>query len=139
MNRYIFYSILRYKHSIATGESLNVGLIFSFPGTNELVFVEGDAERVEAIYPGVSLKLLDKTLSGIKKKSVKCKNAPKTQDSFMEYIAKNILLEDSTSLQFSEIYTALDVLHDTENTIDQYTRILLPSMIDKTLQEINEL
>jgi hypothetical protein len=51
MNKSIIYSILQYKHSLALGEILNVGILFYFPEEKQFEFALGDASRLKAIYP----------------------------------------------------------------------------------------
>jgi Protein of unknown function (DUF3037) len=138
MSNHIFYSILQYKHSIVAGEVLNVGVLFSFPKKNKIKFVAGDLKRIKAIYPDFDTNLPVKINTSIKNKIIKLDSetdslfskkviyTADTEDTLSEYIRKYILLEDSTSLQFSDPYTAVDVFDDPQKTIDEFSKILLP-------------
>lgn len=134
----IFYSILQYKHSIVAGEILNVGILFSFPKKNEIKFVSGNLKRIKVLYPDFDTNLPVKINTSIKNKIIKLDSeagdlftkkviyTANTEYTLSEYIKKYILLEDSTSLQFSEPFAAVDVFNNTQQTIDEYSRILLP-------------
>ncbi len=51
MSNYFIYSVLQYKHSLALGEILNVGILFYFPADVKFEFVTCDATRAKLIYP----------------------------------------------------------------------------------------
>lgn len=151
MSNHIYYSILQYKHSIVAGEILNVGILFSFPKRNEIKFVAGNLKRIKAVYPDFDTNLPVKINTSIKNKIVKLDSdagdlfnkkiiySANTEYSLSEYIKKYILLEDSTSLQFSEPFAAVDVFNDPQITIDEYSRILLPEHdLKKHLNRHNE-
>ena len=147
MNNSIFYSILQYKHSIVAGEVLNVGILFSFPKKNEIKFVAGNLKRIKAIYPDFDVNLPVKINTSINNKIVRLDSetgnlfskkviyTANTEYTLSEYIKKYILLEDSTSLQFSEPFAAVDVFNNSQQTIDEYSRILLPDFEIK--REVN--
>lgn len=120
------------------GEILNVGILFSFPKKNEIKFVAGNLKRIKAIYPDFDINLPTKINTSIKNKIVTLDSATgnlfekkivytaNTEHSLSEYIKRFILLEDATSLQFSEPFSAVDVFNNPVQTIDEYSRILLP-------------
>jgi hypothetical protein len=51
MSNYFTYSVLQYKHSLALGEILNVGILFYFPDDGCFEFINGDGSRVKSVYP----------------------------------------------------------------------------------------
>jgi hypothetical protein len=137
MNNEFIYSILQYRHSLALGESLNIGVLFSFPEENKVVFIPGNTQRVKCVYPTFDATIFTKISKNIKSK-IKDTSPNKNNffngeaySSFKDYIQREILPEDSTSLQFSDPYNALNDLGDTSKTVDEFCKILLPSVDEK--------
>jgi len=133
------------------GEILNVGILFSFPKTKEIKFVAGNLKRIKVIYPDFDISLPVKINTSISNKIIKLDSdsgdlferkiiySANTEYSLSEYIRKYILLEDSTSLQFSEPFTAVDIFENTQQTINEYSKILLPDLdLKKNLNKHNE-
>ena len=143
MSNHIYYSILQYKHSIVAGEVLNVGILFLFPKENEIKFVVGNLQRIKILYPEFETTLPIKINKNISRKISKIYSeanslfsdrviySVNTEDSLRDYIKKYIFLEDSTALQFSEPFTAVDVFNDNNKTIQEYSKVLLPEVEDK--------
>lgn len=143
MNNQILYSILQYRHSLIAGEVLNVGILFSFPQEGKIKFVAGNLQRIKSIYPNFDINLPVKINTNINNKIIRLDSetdtlftkkviySADTEESLNDYIKKYILLEDSTSLQFSTPFTAVDVFKDTQKTIDEYAKVLLPDFISK--------
>ncbi len=150
MRNHIFYSILQYKHSIIAGEILNVGILFSFPEKKEVTYVSGNLRRIKTLYNDFDINLPLKINISIQNKIANLQkidnnlfsNTPvytaTSEDSLRDYIKNNILLEDSSSLQFSEPNAALNVFEDQQKTIDEYCRIFLPSLETKKSNKHNE-
>jgi Protein of unknown function (DUF3037) len=102
------YSILKYSHSLVLGESLNVGVLFSFEQGPSLHFVAGNAQRAKAVYPSFDINIYNAITKGIKRKLTNNEDVSLFHEqkkySFKEYINSVLLPEDSTSPQFSEPY-----------------------------------
>jgi len=131
MNNYFIYSILQYKHNLALGEYLNVGILFCFPENNTFEFVSGDATRAKAIYPDFNTPLFNSYFKAIDKKLKKhidlFSGQPGNSD-FAAYIHKNILAEDAAGLIFREPVQVKNVFSDQSKAIEEYSKILLPGI-----------
>ena len=151
MSDHIYYSILQYKHSIVAGESLNVGILFSFPKIERVVYVSGNLKRIKSLYPDFDIHLPLKINSSINEKLIKLQSTEsnlfskpiiytaRSEDSLKDYIKRNILLEDASSLQFSDPKAAVNIFKDIQKTIDEYCRIFLPeSELKKNVHKHNE-
>ena len=131
MNKQFTYSVLQYKHSLALGEALNIGVLFSFPEEEKVYFIPGNTQRVKCVYPNFDTTIFHRISKNIKAK-VRESNlfeidlVSRERKSFREYINSQILPKDSTSLQFSEPYTALNDTGSTKTTIDEFSKLLLP-------------
>lgn len=128
MNNFFTYSVLQYKHSLALGEILNVGILFYFPLENELEFVEGGAHRVKAIYPDFDNSLFNSfqksILANIKNRVELFKESPSLTD-FSNYIHKYILAQDASGLIFREPVSVKNVFGSKEQAINEYSKLLL--------------
>lgn len=131
MNNFFTYSVLQYKHSLALGEILNVGILFYFPQENELEFVEGGAHRVKAIYPDFDNSLFNgfqkSILNNIKNRVELFKESPNLTD-FSKYIHKYILAQDAAGFVFGESVAVRNVFGSKEKAIDEYSKLLLPGI-----------
>jgi len=131
MNNYFTYSVLQYKHSLALGESLNVGILFYFPIENSFEFVSGDGYRAKAIYPDFDNSLFNgylKTIQTKIKKHVDLFNENPVSSDFAKYIHKYILAEDAAGLIFREPVNVKNVFGDKKKAVDEYSTILLPGI-----------
>jgi len=136
MNQTFNYSVLQYRHSQALGEALNIGLIFSFPDEKKFHFIAGNTQRVKCVYPNFDSTIFTKITKNIKIKveatnrynnSLFGENFP----TFKDYINKEILPEDATSLQFTDAFTAVNDLGNTNEIIDEFSKLLLPDSNNK--------
>lgn len=131
MNDFFTYSVLQYKHSLALGEILNVGILFYFPDENKLEFVEGGSHRVKAIYPDFDNSLFNSyqksILSNIKKRVDLFSESPQ-HAAFSSYIHKFILAQDAAGLIFREPVTVRNVFRSKEKAIEEYSKLLLPGL-----------
>jgi len=131
MNNYFTYSVLQYKHSLALGESLNVGILFYFPIENSFEFVSGDGYRAKAIYHDFDNSLFNgylKTIQTKIKKHVDLFNENPVSYDFAKYIHKYILAEDAAGLIFREPVNVKNVFGDKKKAVDEYSTILLPGI-----------
>jgi len=131
MNNYFTYSILQYKHSLALGEILNVGILFYFPVGNKLVFVNAGGHRVKAIYPDFDNSLFQHYLKIIDSKindKVNLFSEIPEQPNFSNYIHKFILAQDAAGLIFREPVHVRNVFDSNQRVIDEYSKLLLPGI-----------
>jgi hypothetical protein len=147
MSKHILYSVLQYRHSVVAGEALNLGILFSFPHDKLIKFVIGNLQRIKCAYPDFDTKLniniskkINSRLYNIDSEDNslfgrKIVHSVNTEDSIKEFISKHILIEDASSLQFSEPFIAVDAFGNPDKTIDEISRILLPDNNPK--KEIN--
>ena len=143
MNEFFTYSVLQYKHSLALGEILNVGILFYFPLENKLEFVEGGSHRVKAIYPDFDNSLFhvyQKSILSNIKKQVDLFSEKPSQADFSNYIHKYILAQDAAGLIFHEPVNVRNVFGSREKAIAEYSKLLLPGInIEKpTIIKYNE-
>jgi hypothetical protein len=128
MNNQFTYNILRYQHSQLSGESVNVGLLFSFEGGPGYHFVTGNLQRAKALFPEFDSVLFQAIVEDISEKiSFKPRNELFGETILHKEPFINILLpEDSSALQFSDAFTAINRSGNLEKTMEQITRLLLP-------------
>lgn len=131
MTNYFIYSILQYKHDLALGEILNVGVLFCFPEDNTFEFVSGDATRAKAIYPNFNNPLYNsyfKAISNKLKKHIDLFSGQPIGSDFASYIHNNILAEDAAGLIFREPVQVKNVFGSKSKAIDEYSKFLLPGI-----------
>lgn len=126
------YSILQYRHSLALGEALNVGVLFVFPETQKIEFVYGNASRVKSVYPNFDTAYFNALL-----KSIKGRILSRTSELFYlnnlrnglgEFIHSQVLLQDSTTLQFQEPVSVIDIFDSPEQVIRDFSKLLIPAI-----------
>jgi hypothetical protein len=110
MNTDIFtYSLLRYVHSASSGEALNVGILFIFPGQKQVIFyAPNKLSRLSHTYQNFSEWLVKAHLKGIKQKAQQVSSdwnlfSDEILKDQRAFIAREFLLEDATALQFSDL------------------------------------
>lgn len=128
MSNRFTYSILKYRHSQLSGESLNVGVIFAFEKQDKYYFVPGNANRVKSAYPEFDpgfFNLITKHIHNTVATRVSAGLFPENY-TLKEYIAIALLPEDSSAFQFSEVFTAVNVFGTENEAIRELSRVLLP-------------
>lgn len=123
------YSILRYRHSQALGESLNVGVLFFFGSEYPLHFVTANTQRIKAAYPDFDNTIFQSFTKSLKHKLGLHKQSdlfPENRRSFSDYIVGSLLPEDSSALQFSEPVDVVNPFQSRQQAIEEFGRALLP-------------
>lgn len=142
MSTPLTYSILRYRHSQALGESLNVGVLFSFGSEYPLHFVTANTQRIKAAYPDFDNTIFQSFTKSLRQKLGLYKQSdlfPEDKRSFSEYIVGSLLPEDSSALQFSEPLDVVNPFQTTQQAIEEFSRVLLPdSEVKKEANRHNE-
>ncbi|MFC0185600.1 Protein of unknown function [Pseudarcicella hirudinis] len=127
MNTNIFtYSLLRYVHSAASGEALNVGILFIFPRQKRVIFhAPTRLSRLSHSYLNFSEWFVKAHLKGIKQKA---QSVTANWDLFYDdllakpqiFVAREFLLEDATALQFGEFRTGILDIENCEELASSY-------------------
>jgi hypothetical protein len=131
MSNYFIYSVLQYKHSLALGEILNVGILFYFPADLKFEFVTCDSTRAKLIYPDFNNSLYGSYFKAIKKKVVSHVDlfTEQIEDiDFSQYVHKYILAADAAGLVFREPVRVKNVFGDNQIAINEYSKLLLPGV-----------
>jgi hypothetical protein len=139
MNKQLYYSILQYKHSPILGEALNVGVLFFFPEERtKLFFQMADSTRLRPIYENFDTKYFNSILKIIQTNVQKFADQLFAQgvlaNNFEAYIHTYLLKEDDTALQFTNLFSALNIFPNTEKAVEEYTKLLLPLSIKPETQ-----
>lgn len=141
MNKQLIYSILQYKHSPVLGEAINVGVLFYFPGEVKNIYLHiTDATRLKLIYKDFDPRYFNSILKLINNNVVKYSedlHASKLlNENFRDFIHTYLLKNDDTVLQFSDLYSVLNVYPDPQKVVEEYTNLLLPLSLRKDTQII---
>lgn len=131
MSNYFTYSVLQYKHSLALGEVLNVGVLFYFPEENYFEFVNGDGSRVKSVYPEFDNSLFNgylKTIQTKVKKSIDTFRQFPSISEFEDFVRKYILAEDAAGLIFGKPVQVKNVFIDKKQAVEAYSQLLLPGI-----------
>ena len=131
MNKQLIYSILQYKHSPVLGEAINIGVLFYFPDEKRKIHLHiTDATRIKFIYNDFDGNYFKSVLKIIES-NIQLYSGDLHAEKLLESNLKNfincfVLKSDDTVLQFSDIYSTLNVFSSVEKAIEEYTRLLLP-------------
>jgi hypothetical protein len=131
MEKYRFsYSILQYRYSLAAGEALNVGILFVFPSRRKVLFVSAGPSRPKAIYPDFNTSYFNKIIKFITARAQSVSSTLFDNNDLSvgikKYIDNNLLLRDSTVLQFSEPHDSVSHNPDPEQVAEELALLLLP-------------
>lgn len=131
MSNYFTYSVLQYKHSLALGEILNVGILFYFPNEGLFEFVSGDGTRAKAVYPDFDNSLFNgylKTIQGKVSKSIDLFRQTPNGSELSAFIYKHILAEDAAGLIFRDAISVKNVFESRKQAVNSYSKLLLPGI-----------
>ena len=131
MNDILTYSVLQYKHSLALGEILNVGILFYSSKQAKFKLVLTDEARAKAIYTDFNAKLYRAYSKIIEVQVSKHINlfsgSPSTTD-FASYVNKNILAVDAAGLVFSTPVAVPNLFNTFEEATSEFAKLLLPGI-----------
>lgn len=129
--KYIYYSILEYRHSLALNERIYIGILMWFSDTHELVFELGDLERPKLIYPDFNT-YVDVICKHIIEKMPEYNYSLDTRfeddQRFFDFIHDNILRENDDALQFAKPKIGLNTFDTNEICFKAYSDCLLPKL-----------
>ena len=124
------YSILQFRKSLLKDEVFNIGISFGFVHEkgNKVLFKCTDYMRLKDIYSGLNEQMLATYMNSIQKRIAESEfhlheDAP-LDKNFKLYLRKNILLEDSTALQFTTPKIITNIEDDNVIT-EKYSKELL--------------
>lgn len=125
----LFYSVLKYRHGLVLGESLNAGILFYDLYSDKFSFESGDLKRIACSYPGLKAKKLSKYTEVLKeniKKSNQSNIFKFEIDNLQEFISKELLYSDAAGLSFDPIETVpVPKNNDIEKTINYLKQLFL--------------
>jgi hypothetical protein len=124
------YSILQYHHSQALGEVLNIGLLLWFPEQRQVIFrYPSRLGRISKLYPSFPEKTIRSYFRGITAKTLQLNKKP---DIFIKYEQQaqlfpdhEILIRDSSALQFGDVKTGVVYTSDLSKIADDFYRLFL--------------
>lgn len=144
MNKSLIYSILQYRHSLALGEILNVGILFYFPEEYHLELAVGDSTRINKIYPNFNKALFNTYINTIKdniKDAFDLFSGSPQIDDFFSFIHKSIFAEDAAGLVFSKPSIARNIFPSKEIAVEEYSQLFLPGVdiVKPKIEKRNEI
>ena len=137
MNTPFTYTILRYIHSQVLGEVFNVGILFSFPNQEKLVFKYPESlTRVKGLYRCFSESQIRAYQRGLARKAAELTAEWKSSSpsafakSIQEITPQDFLVEDATALQFSETKQGFLPGDQTDYIVSQYFELYFGEYAD---------
>ena len=130
MNTSFTYTILRYVHSQTLGEVFNVGILFSFPNQEKLVFkYPVSLARLKGLYRRFSESQIRAYQRGFEKRTAALNAEWESSASsafakgIREITPQDFLVEDATALQFSETKEGFLPGDNLEYIVKQYYQL----------------
>lgn len=127
MKNHFQYSVLRYTHSQALGEVLNLGIIFLFSEEEKLVFLHPTSiDRIKRAYPNVDIDFLMKSIKSV---ALLTKSVVLTDSSswnLSDIIHTQILPRDDDSFQFDKTQRVVRYSPNTEKMAKQFYELYFP-------------
>ncbi|GAB3909709.1 hypothetical protein GCM10028803_47810 [Larkinella knui] len=130
MNSVFYYSILQYRYAQSLGEVLNVGVLLLFPEQRQAVFIHPERlGRIRKLYPKFAEKTIRSYFKGIAARTSQLSKQPEIFANYEEHprqlIDNEILIRDSSALQFGELKTAVLYTDDLSAISNQFYKLYL--------------
>lgn len=130
MNSVCYYSVLQYRYAQSLGEVLNVGVLLLFPEQRQAVFRFPERlGRIRKLYPKFAEKTIRSYFKGIAARTNQLSKQPEIFANYEEHprqlIDNEILIRDSSALQFGELKTSVLYTDDIPTISDQFYEIYL--------------
>ncbi|WP_375443535.1 DUF3037 domain-containing protein [uncultured Fibrella sp.] len=130
MNSVFYYSVLQYRYAQSLGEVLNVGVLLLFPEQRQAIFRYPDRlGRIRKLYPNFSEKTIRSYFKGIAARTDQLSKQPEIFANYEEHprqlIDNEILVRDSSALQFGELKPSVLYTNDLSAISDQFYNIYL--------------
>ena len=130
MNSVLYYSLLQYRYSQSLGEVLNVGVLLLFPKQRQANFLHPERlGRIRKLYPKFAEKIIRSYFKGIEART---NQLTKQSEIFADYegnprqlIDNEILIRDSSALQFGELKTSVLYTEDLSAIGEQFYKLYL--------------
>lgn len=125
MNSVFYYSVLQYRYAQSLGEVLNVGVLLLFPEQRQAIFRYPDRlGRIRKLYPNFSEKTIRSYFKGIAARTSQLSKQPEIFANYEEHprqlIDNEILVRDSSALQFGELKPSVLYTNDLSAISDQF-------------------
>lgn len=130
MNSVFYYSILQYRYAQSLGEVLNVGVLLLFPEQRQAVFHYPERlGRIRKLYPKFAEKTIRSYFKGIAARTNQLTKQPEIfadyEQHFRQFIDNEVLIRDSSALQFGELKTSVLYSDDLSAISDQFYKLYL--------------
>lgn len=130
MNSVFYYSLLQYRYAQSLGEVLNVGVLLLFPEQRTATFLHPERlGRIRKLYPKFSEKVIRSYFKGISSRTNQLTKQPEIFANYEEHprqlIDNEILIRDSSALQFGELKTAVLYTEDLSAISSQFYKLYL--------------
>ena len=130
MNSVFYYSILQYRYAQSLGEVLNIGVLLLFPEQRKAVFLHPERlGRIRKLYPKFAEKIIRSYFKGIVARTNQLTKQP---EIFADYeahprqlIDNEILIRDSSALQFGDVKTSVLYTEDLSAIGEQFYKLYL--------------
>ncbi|MGA0555867.1 DUF3037 domain-containing protein [Larkinella sp. VNQ87] len=130
MNAVFYYTLLQYRYAQSLGEVLNVGVLLLFPEQRQAVFRYPERlSRIRKLYPKFAEKTIRSYFKGIATRTNQLTKQPEIFADYEQHprqlIDNEILIRDSSALQFGDVKTAILYTDDLAAISDQFYRLYL--------------
>lgn len=130
------YCILNYVHSQLLDEKLNVGILFHFKNSNEIIFKRPKSfKRLKELYPNDFAEWQLKTyLNAIEEKVFQLNSKHYnlfSESKFEKLISEEVLKKDATALKFSDLKTGVVYAENYDTIINDYFRLFFSNYPDE--------
>lgn len=117
MNSLYYYSILQYRYAQSLGEVLNIGVLLLFPDQRQATFLYPERlTRIRKLYPKFAERTVRAYFKGIEFRTRQLSKQPEIFANYEEHprqlIDSEILIRDSSALQFSELKAGVQYTDD---------------------------
>lgn len=106
MRNDLYYSILKYRHGLILGETLNAGILFYDPNLSRFFFELGDLKRISTAYSEVNVNFLNRFIKTLKNNITKSNGSQLFQtkvENLQDYISRELLFSDAAGLTFDPV------------------------------------
>jgi hypothetical protein len=130
VNSVFYYSVLQYRYAQSLGEVLNIGVLLLFPEQRKAVFLHPERlGRIRKLYPKFAEKIIRSYFKGIVARTNQLTKQP---EIFADYeahprqlIDNEILIRDSSALQFGDVKTSVLYTEDLSAIGEQFYKLYL--------------
>ena len=130
MNSVYYYSLLQYRYAQSLGEVLNIGVLLLFPEQRQAIFLHpGRLGRIRKLYPKFAEKTIRAYFRSIASRTRQLSKQPEIfvryEDHPRQLIDNELLVRDSSALQFSDLKTGVLYTDNLQAVSEQYYKLYL--------------